>query len=114
MDGDEFNLILTDALSKQVDLLCVEVRGLNAEILYHRNDQLISTRTLWNTAMVNRFAGSIYALIVTDRPNNKIIDKHYQEFERWIDTKKVRFRVTTIPAHPNGFDCIVKLYEITD
>lgn len=106
---DAFFDMLDDAIAKGASDIHIEVRRNEARVRYRIDGDLIQT-DIWPTDFAERFVQAVYSVVAEeqdvtfkkDEPQAALIDKI-------IKTGRVRVRLATIPASPDGFDCVMRV-----
>lgn len=104
--------MLKDAVDRGASDIHIEVRRTNARIRY-RIDGELSQIAEWTVNFSERFVQAVYSVVAEeqdvtfkkDQPQDAVIDKV-------IDGQRIRVRLATIPAAPDGFDCIMRLLPL--
>jgi type II secretory ATPase GspE/PulE/Tfp pilus assembly ATPase PilB-like protein len=112
----DFDRLLADALVNNVSDIHIEVRRNNAVVRYRINGSLRVIND-WPVSYARNFAVVVYQVIAEEKEvtfiesnqQSAIIDR-----ELVIDNKKqrVRVRLNTLPAYPDGFDMVMRLLRM--
>lgn len=109
--------VFRDALDKNASDIHIEVRRQNALIRFRVHGELYVYKTLLPIEGEN-LANIIYQIFTANggesattfnkkEPQNGLVDKMF-------DKQRVRARVATIPANPDGFDMIIRLLPFNE
>ncbi len=109
--------VFKDALEKNASDIHIEVRRQNALIRFRVHGELYVYRTLLPIEGLN-LSNIIYQIFTANggesattfnpkEPQNGLVDKMF-------DKQRVRARVATIPANPDGFDMIIRLLPFNE
>lgn len=112
----DFDRLLADALVNNVSDIHIEVRRSNAVVRYRVNGSLRVIND-WPVSYARNLAVVVYQVIAEEKEvtfiesnqQSAIIDR-----ELIVDNKKqrVRVRLNTLPAYPDGFDMVMRLLRM--
>ncbi len=116
-ETDKAEQIFKDALERHTSDIHIEVRRQNALVKFRVHGELSVYRTLLPAEGTN-LANIIYQVFTANggesattfnpkEPQNGLVDKMF-------DKQRVRARVATIPANPDGFDMIIRLLPFNE
>lgn len=109
----EFYAMLADAMTRGVSDIHIEARKTTAVVRYRIDGELSVAIASWPTQFAMRFVQAVYSVVAQeqavtfkpDEPQDAVID-------RMINDERLRVRLATIPAAPDGFDCIMRLLPL--
>lgn len=107
-----FYEMLADAMERDCSDIHIEVRKNNASVRYRIDGELHHVKD-WSAVFAFRFSQTVYSVIASEQavtfkpsePQDALIDKT-------VDGERIRVRLATIPAAPDGFDCIMRLLRL--
>lgn len=109
-----FEDLLAESFRMKASDIHIEVRRLEAVVRYRIDGELMKA-TNWPRAFAYRFCQVVYSVVAEeegkdvtfrpDTPQDAIIDKY-------VDGERVRVRLGTVPAAPDGFDMAMRLLPL--
>jgi type II secretory ATPase GspE/PulE/Tfp pilus assembly ATPase PilB-like protein len=106
----DFDELIKAAVSHGTSDVHIEVRRNNAKIRFRKNGNLEDYKEI-PVSYANEFGGVIYRVIAEEKdvtfqpgqPQDAVIDRQL------TDQLRMRIRLATMPAYPNGFDMVMRL-----
>lgn len=107
-----FMELLADAMRKNVSDIHIEVRRNEAKVRY-RIDGRLKVIASWTQGFAFSFCQVVYSVVAEEQdvtfrpevPQDALIDKQ-------VEGERLRVRLATIPAAPDGFDMIMRLLRL--
>ena len=108
----EFDELLNSALREGVSDVHIEVRRDEAVVRFRKNGKLYNTSD-WGVQYARQMAIVIYQVIAEEK-DVTFVESQQQAaiIDRQINEYRVRVRLNTMPAYPDGFDMVMRLLRM--
>jgi Type II secretory pathway, ATPase PulE/Tfp pilus assembly pathway, ATPase PilB len=108
----DFDMILMDALKKGVSDIHIEVRR-DAAIVRYRKDGSLRLIHEWGVSYARQMAVVIYQVIAEEK-DVTFVETQQQSaiIDRQIEDQRIRVRLNTMPAYPDGFDVVMRVLRM--
>lgn len=108
----EFDHLLGQALREGVSDVHIEVRRDEAVVRFRKNGKLYNAGD-WGVQYARQMAIVIYQVIAEEK-DVTFVESQQQAaiIDRQIDEHRVRVRLNTMPAYPDGFDMVMRLLRM--
>jgi type II secretory ATPase GspE/PulE/Tfp pilus assembly ATPase PilB-like protein len=108
----EFDTLLGEALREGVSDIHIEVRRDEAVVRFRKNGKLYNSGD-WGVMYARQMAIVIYQ-VIADEKDVTFVESQQQAaiIDRQIDEHRVRVRLNTMPAYPDGFDMVMRLLRM--
>lgn len=108
----EFDHLLAEALKEGVSDVHIEVRRDEAVVRFRKNGKLYNNSD-WGVQYARQMAVVIYQVIAEEK-DVTFVETQQQAaiIDRQINEHRVRVRLNTMPAYPDGFDMVMRLLRM--
>lgn len=110
----EFDMLVSRALKEGVSDIHIEVRRDDALVRFRKNGKLYKAKGGdWSVQYARQMAVVIYQVIAEEK-DVTFVETQQQSaiIDRKLDEHRVRIRLNTMPAYPDGFDMVMRLLKM--
>lgn len=106
---NDYDDLLREAVEDSVSDIHIEVRR-DFSVVRYRKDGILAQRYEWPVQYARRLASVVYQVIAEEKditfkegePQDAVVDRD-------LGTQRIRVRLATMPAYPDGFDMVMRI-----